>query len=202
MIAVLFVQLGGVYYDRTQLDLWPEAHDARLYSGSYPVVAHPPCARWCQLAPLNQALHGQRVGDDNGCFAFALATVRRCGGVLEHPAFTLAWEAHGLVRPKRSAWFKTAPNEWVCEVSQAAYGHRARKLTWLVYVGKQPPPELDWSRPTASAMVSSCWRDHRPDMPRLSKREASATPPKFADALIALAEHSRCQRTTQTGTSP
>ena len=37
-----------------------------------------PCDRWCQMAPVNQARYGHRVGDDGGCFAAALEAVRRC----------------------------------------------------------------------------------------------------------------------------
>ena len=52
MIAALYVQRGGIYWDLPDVDPWDEARDARLYAGPWPVVAHPPCARWCRLAGL------------------------------------------------------------------------------------------------------------------------------------------------------
>jgi hypothetical protein len=92
-IAALYVQEGGSYYGIDGVDPWPASRDARLYEGPMPVVAHPPCSRWCLLAKVNEKRYGHRVGDDGGCFAAALASVRRWGGVLEHPAYTHAASA-------------------------------------------------------------------------------------------------------------
>ena len=60
-VAALFVQPDGCYSSAPEVDLWDEARDARLYAGPHPVVAHPPCARWCQLAPVNQARYGLAI---------------------------------------------------------------------------------------------------------------------------------------------
>jgi hypothetical protein len=109
--------------------------------------------------------------------------------VLEHPAFSLAWIEFALPRPQPMGWLKTLFDPgWVCEVSQCAYGHRAEKLTWLYYVGATEPPELNWSRPQAQALVSFL-SNHggRHWLPRLSKKEASATPIAFRDLLISIA---------------
>ena len=141
MVAALYVQTGGAYYGLPDVDPWDEARDARLYEGPWPVVAHPPCARWCRLAGLVEARWGHKKGDDGGTFAAALAAVRRWGGVLEHPAYSDAWGAFDLPKPARGGWTSslTSPG-WATEVSQSAYGHRARKRTWLYYVGEEPPP--------------------------------------------------------------
>lgn len=140
MIAALYVAKGGCYFGLPDVDPWDEARDARLYAGPWPVVAHPPCARWCRLAKQVESRGGKRVGDDGGTFAAALASVRAWGGVLEHPAFSLAWSAHDLTPPGAFGWTRQAFGDgWVCEVSQAAYGHRAPKLTWLYYIGASPP---------------------------------------------------------------
>ncbi len=189
MIAALFVQENGVYYGLPNVDPWPESRDARKYAGPWPVVAHPPCSRWCQLAYINQKRYGHKVGDDGGCFEFAIASVRRWGGVLEHPARSYAWSVHGLWEPDRRGWTKMIGDPgWTCEVSQRAYGHRARKLTWLYYVGANPPPSLDWSTPNPEAQVSFCKNHGNSPLPRLSKKAASATPPAFRDLLISIAE--------------
>jgi hypothetical protein len=189
-IAALYVQKGGAYFGLDGVDPWDEERDARLYDGPWPVVAHPPCSRWCQLAHVNQKRYGHRVGDDGGCFAAALDSVRRFGGVLEHPARTYAWPAHGLTRPPPGGgWTRVVDDPgWVCEVSQCAYGHPARKLTWLYFAGERPP-SLDWRVPEASARVGHC-RDGS-KLRHLGKKEASATPAAFRDELIAMARSAR-----------
>lgn len=203
-VAALFVDPRGCYAGLPGIDLWDEVRDARKYSGPHTVVAHPPCSRWCQLAHVNQKRYGHKVGDDGGCFEAALAAVRRWGGVLEHPAFSYAWPAFGLPAPVSRGWSRTIAGEWVAEVSQYAYGHPARKLTWLLYVGDNPPPVLDWSvpapsgrvgdlhhRPKVTAQVSFCKNHGNSKLRRLGKREASATPPSFRDALISMARNAR-----------
>lgn len=80
MIAALFVATGGCYFGLPDVDPWDAKRDARLYAGPWPVVAHPPCARWCRLAGLVEARWGYKRGDDGGCFASALASVRKWGG--------------------------------------------------------------------------------------------------------------------------
>jgi hypothetical protein len=184
-VAALFVEQGGVYYGLPDVEPWGPPRDAREYSGPNPVVAHPPCGRWSHsLAPLNERRYGHRVGDDGGCFESALGSVRRWGGVLEHPAVSIAWPTFGLTKPQRGVWTKCMDGGWVTEVSQAAYGHPARKLTWLYAFGVEPRG-LDWSRPSPSARVS--WMERKPGMRCITKAEAAATPPAFRDELIAIA---------------
>lgn len=240
MIAALYVAPRGIYYGLPHVEPWglPE-RDARLYPGPHPVVAHPPCARWCRLAGLVEARYPHlRRGEDDGCFEAALRSVRTWGGVLEHPAYTDAWPAFGLPAPRSHGWQGGLCGGWTAEVAQLHYGHRARKATWLyVYgVAAENLPELRWGLPLAassspcageiverereresrmkqlergrspwgvasrkdlaegrksgSALISyaanhvSEWEDR----PRLSKREASATPVAFRDLLIGIAE--------------
>jgi hypothetical protein len=193
-IAALYVQQGGAYFGLEGVDPWPESRDARLYDGPHPVVAHPPCSRWCQLAHVNQARYGHRVGDDGGCFEAALASVRKWGGVLEHPAYSYAWPHFGLLPPTRGRWTRELFDPgWVCEVNQSAYGHLARKRTWLYYVGDGPPPELDWRDEPGSHW---CGNDgSKPGdpgwKPSLGKKAASASPVEFRDLLISIARSAR-----------
>ena len=187
MIAALFVQRGGCYWGLPDVEPWDEARDARVYGGPHPVVAHPPCSAWCQLAPMNEARYGHKVGDDGGCFKAALAAVRKYGGVLEHPAFTYAWPAFGLMAPTRGSWTSAGDwSGWVTEVSQVAYGHPARKRTWLYAVGCDLP-RLDWSEPVPTAQVSFCANHGDSPLRRLSKREAAASPIPFRDMLLGIA---------------
>lgn len=196
MIAALYVEHGGVYYGIEGVEPWglPE-RDARLYAGPWPVVAHPPCHLWTNLAAVNFKRYGgehNRPGNDGGCFNAALKAVWQFGGVLEHPAESRAWEAFGLLKPSRKrGWTHFVRHgewdTWVCEVWQSAYGHKARKRTWLYYVGEKRPPELDWTREPGTHQCG--WFDRK--KPTLGKREASATPVAFRDLLIQLAENSR-----------
>lgn len=205
-VAALFVDAKGVYPELLGADrCWDEARDARTYAGPDPIVAHPPCHLWTNVAAVNWKRYGRQRpawypgGTDEGCFASALASVRKYGGVLEHPADSHAWRIHDLEIPRQfrtcagfdvnwtNKWPSPELEEWVCEVWQSAYGHKARKRTWLVYCGKRPPFELDWTRQPGTHQCG--WFDR--NKPTVSKREASATPRAFAETLIRLAEWSR-----------
>lgn len=196
-VSALYVATNGCYFGLPGVDPWDKARDATKYRGHNPVVAHPDCSRWCQLAYINQKRYGHKVGDDGGQFQEALWAVRNYGGVLEHPAFSYAWPAHGLRRPTTGQWGAGDALGWVAQVSQGAYGHRARKLTWLYYIGPRPF-ELDWSVPKPSAQVSFCKNHGNSPLPRLSKKEAKASPLAFRDMLLALARHSQSAEQKET----
>jgi hypothetical protein len=189
-VAALFVDAGGVYANRPDVDAWDVTRDARNYRGPLPVVAHPPCQLWTNFAALNYRRWGgehNRPGNDGECFAHALLCVERFGGVLEHPYGSKGFAAHDRCTPKGCGWISLGGNTWFCEVWQSAYGHRARKRTWLYYCGKNAPKDLNFSREPGTHQCG--WFDRI--KPTLGKKEASATPPLFADALISLAIHSR-----------
>lgn len=196
-VAALFVQPEGCYSEIEFIDMWPEYRDARKYSGPYPVVAHPPCQLWGALAAVNYKRWGgehNRPGNDGGCFLSALNSVRRFGGVLEHPAKTKAWAAHGLTKPNVFGWVKNGDGiGWVCEVWQSAYGHRANKATWLYYVGQTAPFDLNWDKPKGTHQIGCADRRGKArNKPTLNKVEANATPKAFRDELIKLALGSKC----------
>lgn len=202
-VAALFVQPDGCYSSLAIVDAWPESRDARKYTGPFPVVAHPPCQLWGALACVNFKRWGgehNRPGNDGGCFASALRSVVQWGGVLEHPAKSRAFAAHGIPKPVGKGWVRVGLHEWVCEVWQSAYGHRANKATWLFYSGDVPPFELRWERPRGTHQVGRYDRRGKgANKPTLSKAEANATPLDFRDALIRLAVASR---TPTFGNSP
>jgi len=186
-IAVLYAETEGCYQSAEGVDLWDKARDARLYNGPWPVITHPPCQRWGNLACVNFARYGgehNRPGNDGGCFASAVAAVRRWGGVLEHPAGSRAFREHGLAVPQGSGWQQAIDGSYVCEVWQSAYGHRANKATWLYYIGR-PPLQLKWNRPVGTHQVGGKFGSDKAK-PTLSKREANATPVAFRDELLKL----------------
>ncbi len=199
MIAALFVQPGGAYFNQPGIDPWDEARDARNYSGPYPVIAHPPCARWCRLAGLVEARLGYKRGEDGGCFKSALESVRAYGGVLEHPAYSDAWAVFGLPRPNRlGGWTKGVCGGYTCHVEQGRYGHRAKKATWLYTHGIPEGylPALRWgSSPNSKPTHLVGWLRNRSNpndtRPRLGKKEASATPSEFKAVLITLANSAK-----------
>ena len=194
-VAAIFVDPKGIYSTMPGVDCWGPDRDARNYAGPLPVVAHPPCARWCQLARMVEKVHGYKVGDDHAMFAHALACVWLFGGVLEHPAYSIAWNWFGLPRPSsKGGW--TDPDAYggrACHVEQGNYGHRARKGTWLYAIGTEYP-ELRWGKSTATAWVSWGDFDRYPGVTRLGKKERSATPPAFAELLLCLAKSSQSMK--------
>lgn len=189
-VAALYVETGGAYYGLEDVDPWDEARDARLYAGPHRVVAHPPCNKWSPLAYINRRrLPNYEIGDDGGCFESALNAVEIYGGVLEHPAESLAWRHFGLPHPIRDGWRSSLarPGEWVTEVDQGSYGHRARKRTWLYYVGPDPP-SLDWTPAVSDVVISGfLHRTGTDESRRVRPKEASATSPAFRDVLLDMA---------------
>ncbi len=150
MIAALYVETSGAYFGLPDVDPWDETRDARNYMGPWPVVAHPPCQRWgrfwhgCPIKP-----HQFTLGDDGGCFAAALASVRNFGGVIEHPADSKAWAHFAIPKPVRGEGWRRDIDEWdgaTCYVEQGHYGHEARKGTWLYTAHCRDLPELNWTR--------------------------------------------------------
>lgn len=182
-IAALFVEKDGIYYGLPNVDPWDKDRDARAYVGPWPVVAHPPCDRWHQLSAVNHKRWGWKIDDDGGCFAAALAAVRRWGGVLEHPAESRAFKFYGIPEPVTGDWQRTIDGDWVTEVWQSFYGHRARKRTWLLYHGKALPLTLRWRKVKGQCQIGYFDKV----LPILPKKEHAATPPAFRDLLLAIA---------------
>lgn len=197
-IAALFVESNGCYFGLPNVDPWDRPRDARTYPGPFPVVAHPPCERWGRYwggAPRKP--HQYELGSADGCFASALASVRRWGGMLEHPEASHAWRTFGLNAPPRAGGWVAADfhGGWTCCVEQGHYGHMARKATWLYGCGLDLPA-LRWGpseqriHPVALArhgyakarrigMMAMVGGKHK-------KRIRDATPVEFRDVLISL----------------
>lgn len=198
-IAALFVMSGGSYFNNPIIDPWDRSRDARLYAGPYPVIAHPPCERWGSYwfgGPSCKVR--KKMGDDDGCFKSALNSVRKYGGVIEHPARTHAWKWHGINKPPRDGgWVKAGDGVGMCcHVEQGNYGHLARKPTWL-YVVSNHIPELIWGpsenkclidegHKTARDRIEFKKRNPKP-LKRLSHRQRTETPIEFMNILIQIA---------------
>jgi hypothetical protein len=189
-IAALYVDPRGVYANLPGVEVWDEARDARRYAGPWPVVAHPPCARWSRWAGFTEARFGYKRGEDGGCFAHALGAVRTWGGVLEHPAYSAAWAAFDLPAPAWvGGWTLGMDGGATCYVEQGRYGHPVKKATWLYAVGVELP-ELRWGRRLDRESTPG-YRWHSPrgerERPELRQSLRAATPPIFRDVLCAMA---------------
>lgn len=198
-VAALYVETGGCYFGLPDVDPWDEARDARSYAGPHPIVAHPPCQRWGRFwHGSTRKPHQYKLGDDAGCFAAALASVRRWGGVLEHPADSRAWSHFDLNPPVRGGGWNAADmlGGWTCYVEQGHYGHESRKPTWLYAYGVDLP-ELDWSR---GEQRLPAWMVERYGYEKARKigvvamvggkdkvRIRNATPEPFRDLLLSVA---------------
>lgn len=199
-IAALFVETNGCYFALPDVDPWDVTRDARAYPGPWPVIAHPPCARWGRYwggAP--RTWPRLTKGDDDGCFASALASVRRWGGLLEHPEASHAWDAFGLVKPPRPGGWARADalfgfDGWTCCIEQGGYGHAARKATWL-YAHAVELPRLAWGRADGDFLpfedgYHSAEERRRAIKTgicqRLSHNQRARTPIRFRDLLISI----------------
>ena len=207
-IAALYVASDGPYFGIEGVDPYDETRDARMYSGPWPVIAHPPCQRWGRMwkgQPGNiKAGKIERKGDDGGCFKSALFDVRRFGGVLEHPEGSHAWAHFGLNKPPRQGgWIKADECGWTCRVEQGQYGHYCAKPTWLYAFGFREGelPELKWGvspPPTEADFPASAIAKHGLDYCKRAgvmafkgggKNSAPRihTPDPFRDMLIDMA---------------
>lgn len=202
-VAALYVETQGAYFNQPNVDPWDEQRDARKYEGDLPVVAHPPCQRWGRYwhgSPRKP--HQFKMGDDDGCFKAALATIKRVGGVIEHPADSHAWAHFGIKKPPRSGGWVDAgvgPNSWTCCVYQGHYGHFSGKATWLLVVGVafENLPTFVWGK-TDQRLPD--WMVERYGYEKARRigvmamvggknktKIRDATPPQFREVLLAIA---------------
>lgn len=195
-VAVLYARRDSYYRSLAVCDVFDIDRDARTYSGSMPVIAHPPCRAWGRLRHQARPRH-----DERALAVHAVQTVRRVGGVLEHPASSSLWPTLSLPLPGAG---RDAFGGWSMSVDQAWWGHRASKGTWLYVVGCEPVSVPSWapSFEPAPCIVGTSGRRRdgtrlqRGDVgyrPEITKREREATPPAFARWLVELA--SRCRPT-------
>jgi len=187
-VVAIYVDPRGPY--PSLVAEWYDAdRDARSYTGTLPVVAHPPCGPWGRLRHLSRhdrpehALH-------------AVEVVRRVGGVLEHPAHSLLWRAAGLPLPGE------LPDAWggrTIAVCQSDWGHVARKRSWIYWVSRATPtpPPFPGREPThwisggrGRGRASGRGRSHTPvptGIKVCSAQQRRRTPIAFAEWLIDLA---------------
>ena len=196
-LAALFVDKDGPYSNLNYIDFWDEKRDARKYSGPFRVIAHPPCERWGRYWGGGPSAKVKRkLGDDGGCFESALSSVRKYGGVLEHPQASHAFRCFSLPIPSwHGGW--TEQDEYggrSCCVAQGHYGHAAQKMTWLYLIAGNYP-ELIWGTCKNKIRMDAGFHSSTErrlfsksvKLKRLSKSQRILTPLPFRDLLIELA---------------
>lgn len=190
MIAALYVDPRGPYPKIPSVECYDETRDARTYREGWPIVAHPPCGPW------SGSRHLCRL-QDRHAFAVALGFARLCGGVVEHPSGSRAFDAYTVPKPG------DPPDPWggyTIEVCQCEWGHVARKRTWLYlcrvprtaleappYPGREPTHWVSGRRRRGGSSDGSLVPD---GIKVCSPQQRRRTPPEFAAYLVRLAESS------------
>lgn len=109
------------YYKIPGLDLWNQERDAYNFTGSNPVICHPPCAQWSKL----KAFAGTNKQEKELAY-FCIEKVNQNGGILEHPAGSGIWKLPGIKR------------ENIISINQHWFGFPAQKRTWLYFTQVKP----------------------------------------------------------------
>ncbi len=193
-VAALYVERGGPYFTMPDVDPWDVERDARRYNGPLPIVAHPPCGPWGRLRHLYR-------GNEHDCAPNAVDAVRKWGGVLEHPAHSRLWRTLALPEPDE---LPDAFGGFTVEIDQCAWGHVARKRTWLYVVGVPrsfvlagvrtggtPTHWVAGFRESEGRLKVAYRRTGRPVPPGFkicSAQQRRRTPPSLAAWLVDIAE--------------
>lgn len=165
MVAALFVRKVN-HYAALGCDCYDFDRNALTWSGGAPGIFHPPCRSWGQLSHMAKPRPGERE-----LALWAMAQVRRWGGVLEHPYASRLWRESGCSR----FGIRDSHGGVLVPVMQSWFGHRAPKKTALYIVG--PVPDLTWcqDKPTVTTVE------------RMGRPERERTPKAFAAWLVDLA---------------
>lgn len=168
-IPVLYVRRDSIYKTITS-NAYDDIRDARTYTGTSAIVAHPPCRAWGNYSHKSKHTEAEKA-----MALHALAHIQRHGGILEHPRTSRLWPEQQLPQPGTRDDFGgiTIP------LLQNWYGHPAPKMTYLYIVGlpRDQLPRFPLTLETATKRVEN-----------QSRAQRERTPPDLARYLVALAE--------------
>jgi hypothetical protein len=134
-VAVLCVSGRSIYKHQPGVLAYDKNLDAKNFSGGMPVVAHPPCRCWSYYL-ASQARPKDRSAE-MALGVWCVEQVMKHGGVLEHPARSLLWDACKLPKPADLG----DPFLYTVYIEQGWFGFGSRKPTWVLVSGV-PPAEL------------------------------------------------------------
>ena len=187
-VAALFLMDDSNYKTLPGVECYDAERDALTFDGDCPVVAHPPCRLWGKLRYFSTA-----PKEEKGLAIWAIDQVRRCGGVLEHPASSTLWHGGRLPIPDG------LPDEYggyTIQVDQFHWGHKAQKTTWLYVCGcpaSQLPIMPHREGKPSHVIASSTRRARRLNLKHVNKKDRLSTPIAFAEWLVEVARRSNSQ---------
>lgn len=125
-IPVLFVHARSNYKKLDTFDCYDEKRNALSFTGSLPVIVHPPCRLFSRLRGMSCA-----PPEEKELAYWAVDLVRKNGGVLEHPVGSTLWKDKNLPLPGQYDEFGGFT---IC-INQSWFGYYAEKRTLLYIVG-------------------------------------------------------------------
>ena len=162
-IAILCANERSIYHEIPTVEVYDRRRNARIFTGSQPVIAHPPCrsysafmSHWAKPEPGERDLA-----------LFCTERVACNGGVLEHPAHS------------RYLRRFVGSSEWkIEEVHQSWFGYPTTKRTWLLMPSTYTVPEVPFTL--------TQYGKERQLFENMSHSQRSATTYTFAKWLINL----------------
>ena len=126
MFVALFVREDSAYKNRQGWDAYDASRDALSYSGTDPLVCHPPCRSWGRLSHM---AHNVREGEAELAL-FSIDKIRQNGGILEHPSGSRLFGKHLPDAGETDEY-----GGFTIEIDQYDFGHVAHKRTKLYICG-------------------------------------------------------------------
>jgi hypothetical protein len=173
-VAILCCHTGSHYHSMRGVECYDIRRDVRTFMGGMPVVAHPPCRAWS--AKCSHQAKPEPGEKELG--PLCVEWLRKCGGVLEHPAGSRLWAHLALPVPGREAG-----GLWCVEVLQSWWGNAQLKRTWLLFSGVDHQ-SVRLPRRLAPPL------GNRRRWQLLSRKQRSATCPRMAQWLVNVAARS------------
>jgi hypothetical protein len=121
MSIVLFTRKNSIY-KKLGHDCYDKERNAYNCPRYKPVLAHPPCRTWGNLAHFTK-LTDEEIIEEQDLARFAISLVNKNGGIVEHPKMSKLWKTADISKGI------------LLGIQQKDFGHRAYKDTYLYIVG-------------------------------------------------------------------
>lgn len=182
-VSALFVREDSIY-KTLGIDCWDMKRDARLYDGSGPVICHPPCRAWGKFKARAKPREGEKLLAIN-----SIHTIRKLGGVLEHPRHSGLWKEMNLPTGNNMDEY----GGFSIYIDQFVFGHKARKATLLYVCGldRSEVPGIPMKFDAITHYIGypkSFKGKSKNGMKEVSKKEREHTPEDLAKWLIKVCE--------------
>lgn len=174
-VAVLCAARNSIYKTMEGVNVYDASRDVKTFPGGMPVVCHPPCRAWSAYC-RHQA---KPLPGEKDLAPLCVDWLRKCGGVLEHPAHSRLWDELDLPKPSQPE----RDGLWCMWVQQNWWGDTRTKNTWLLFCGVN------------KFQIELPFALHNPNGDRrrwqlMSKNQRAATTPAFASWLVDVARKS------------